>query len=61
MKHYRQLTKLVNEQMKGLGVLDNAKGLVQNVAGKAQDKLADAQNIATEKYNVVARVSNKYI
>lgn len=61
MEHYRQLMKLVNEQMKGRGVLYNAKELLQNVTGKAQNKFADAQNIATEKYNIVAKVSNKHL
>ncbi|XP_071581048.1 uncharacterized protein [Temnothorax nylanderi] len=58
MEHYRQLMKLVNEQMKRYIVLDNAKGIVKDAAGKAQSKLADAQSIATEKYNIVAKKLN---
>ncbi|XP_071636652.1 uncharacterized protein [Temnothorax longispinosus] len=58
MEHYRQLMKLVNDQMKRYIVLDNAKGIVKDAAGKAQSKLADAQSIATEKYNIVAKKLN---
>ncbi|XP_024884125.1 coiled-coil domain-containing protein 51-like isoform X2 [Temnothorax curvispinosus] len=58
MEHYRQLMKLVNEQMKRYIVLGNAKGIVKDAAGKAQSKLADAQSIATEKYNIVAKKLN---
>ncbi|XP_011866315.1 PREDICTED: coiled-coil domain-containing protein 51-like [Vollenhovia emeryi] len=58
MEHYRQLVKLVNQQMRRRGVLQSAKGLVENAAGKAQNKLASAQSVATEKYNVVAKKLN---
>ncbi|KYN00021.1 PREDICTED: coiled-coil domain-containing protein 51-like [Cyphomyrmex costatus] len=48
----RQLMRLViREQVKRYGVLHNAKGVVENVAEKAQ-------SIATEKYNVVAKKFN---
>ena len=36
----------------------NAKGVVENAAEKVQIKLAIAQNFATEKYNIVTKVSN---
>ncbi|XP_012539232.1 uncharacterized protein LOC105838307 isoform X2 [Monomorium pharaonis] len=41
--------------MKRYGLLHNAKTIVENTAKKAQSKLSDAQNVATEKYNVVAK------
>jgi len=59
LEHYRQLMRLVSGQMKRYKVLD-AKGIVENVK-KTQSKLASVQNIATEKYNNVAKVSNKYL
>lgn len=58
---YRQLSKLVNKQVRRYGVLHNAKGIVENATEKAQSKLASAQNIATEKYNVIVKVSSKYL
>jgi len=58
-EHYRQLLRLVSGQMKRHKVFD-AKGIVEN-AKKTQSKLANVQNIATEKYNIVAKVSNKYL
>lgn len=53
MELYRQLIKIVNEQTKRYGMLQ-AKGIMENATGKAQ-------NIAHEKYNIVAKVSNKYL
>ncbi|KYQ55408.1 Coiled-coil domain-containing protein 51 [Trachymyrmex zeteki] len=58
IERYRQLTRLVSEQVKRYGVLHNAKGVVENAAEKAQSKLASAQSIATEKYNIVAKKLN---
>ena len=57
IERYRQVMKLVSEQVKK-HMLHNAKGVVENATEKVQIKLASAQNIATEKYNIVAKVSN---
>ncbi|XP_011697832.1 PREDICTED: coiled-coil domain-containing protein 51-like [Wasmannia auropunctata] len=58
LEQYRQLIRLLNKQAKRHVVLHNAKGIVENAAEKAQSKLASAQNIATEKYNVVTKKLN---
>ncbi|KAG5310738.1 PREDICTED: coiled-coil domain-containing protein 51-like [Acromyrmex echinatior] len=57
IERYRQVMKLVSEQVKK-HMLHNAKGVVENATEKVQIKLASAQNIATEKYNIVAKKFN---
>jgi len=58
IERYRQVMKLISEQMKRYGMSYNAKGVVENATEKVQIKLAIAQNFATEKYNIVTKVSN---
>jgi hypothetical protein len=61
IKYHRQLIKLISEQVKKYKLLHNAKGIVENATEKAQSKLSNAQNVATEKYNIVAKVSSKCV
>ncbi|KAL0099314.1 hypothetical protein PUN28_020110 [Cardiocondyla obscurior] len=58
MRHYRQLIELATKQVKRYGMLHNAKEIVESAAGKAHSKIATAQNIAAEKYNVVVKKLN---
>ncbi|KYM82879.1 PREDICTED: coiled-coil domain-containing protein 51-like [Atta cephalotes] len=58
IERYRQVMKLISEQMKRYGMSYNAKGVVENAAEKVQIKLAIAQNFATEKYNIVTKKLN---
>lgn len=59
---YRQLIDLINKRIKKYAVLHYAKEIVEKSTEKAQNKLFNAQNVASEKYNIVAKVSIiKYI
>lgn len=60
-KHYQQLVNFVSRQVKEYGMLHNAKEIVENAAEKTQSRFSNVQNIANEKYNIIAKVSIKYM
>lgn len=47
--------------MKKYAVFHHAKEIAENATEKTQNKLSNAQNLAAEKYNIIAKVSIKYI
>lgn len=55
---FRQLFNLINKKN---AMFQYAKQIVENTTEKAQNKFSDAQNVAAEKYDVVVKVSIKYI
>jgi len=56
-ENYRHLIKLVHEQVKRFERLYNAKGIVKNASERVQRNFSNVQNIANEKYDIVAKVS----
>jgi hypothetical protein len=56
-QNYKHLIKLVHEQVKRFERLYNAKGIVKNASERVQRNFSNVQNIANEKYDIVAKVS----
>ncbi|XP_070165496.1 mitochondrial potassium channel [Polyergus mexicanus] len=55
IERYRQLVNLINKQMKKYAVFHHAKKIAENATEKTQNKLSNAQNLAAEKYNIIAK------
>jgi len=56
-ENYRHLIKLVHEQVKKFETLYNAKGIVKNASERVQRNFSNVQNVANEKYDIVAKVN----
>lgn len=58
VERFRQLFNLINKKN---AIVQHAKKIVENATEKAQNKFSNAQHIAAKKYDVVVKVSIKYI
>lgn len=61
IERYRQVIRLINKNMKKYLVFGYAKKVIGSTTEKVQNKFSNAQNIAAQKYNIVAKVRIKYI
>lgn len=58
---YRDLIKLLSQQMVKYEIFSNTKRIFASATEKVQGKVSKVQNVTTKKYNIVAKVSNEYI
>ncbi|XP_029173996.1 uncharacterized protein LOC114942731 [Nylanderia fulva] len=56
---YRQLVRLINKNINKYAVFHHAKEIVESTSEKAQNKFSSVQNVAAEKYNIIAKKVNE--
>lgn len=55
-KNSRQLLKVITEQLNKSALLNSASTVLEKTSEKAQEKLTNIQNVASEKYGNIVKV-----
>lgn len=55
-RNSRQLLRVITEQLNKSALLNNASSVLGSATEKAQEKLTNMQNVATEKYGNIVKV-----